>query len=163
MGISYIYVSFHLRKESVLKMVSKHMFYCQFIFTSYFLKNINKKNNLKSKKKQLIKQLQTPLPQLSTRWRHCADPVYFDSQLNRPPCVSFDRAPVYTISSETIRSSACGLTRVPALLAFYSSFPSQNTVLCKSQCKKMPPIVMKLKREKCFQLHCTCSDRLFAI
>jgi hypothetical protein len=28
---------------------------------------------------------------------------------------------------------------------------------------KMPPIVTKLKGEKCFQLHCICSDRLFAV
>jgi hypothetical protein len=27
----------------------------------------------------------------------------------------------------------------------------------------MPPIVLKLKGEKSFQLHYTCSDRLFAV
>jgi hypothetical protein len=36
------------------------------------------------------------------------------------------------------RSSACGLRCVPALLVFYSSFGSQNTVQCKNQCMKMP-------------------------
>jgi hypothetical protein len=59
-------------------------------------------------------------------------------------------------------SSACGLRRVPALLVFYSSFGSQNTVQCKSLCIKIPPIVSKLKGEKYSQLHYICSDRLFA-
>jgi hypothetical protein len=27
----------------------------------------------------------------------------------------------------------------------------------------MPPIVSKLKGEKCFQLHYTCSERFFAV
>jgi hypothetical protein len=41
----------------------------------------------------------------------------------------------------------CGLRRVPALLVFYSSVGSQNTVQCKSQRMKMP-IVSKLKEGK---------------
>jgi hypothetical protein len=46
------------------------------------------------------------------------------------------------------RSSAYGLRRVRALRVFYSSFSSQTTVLCKSQCMKM--IVLKLKGEDVF-------------
>jgi hypothetical protein len=56
------------------------------------------------------------------------------------------------------RSSAFGKSRVPALLVFYSSFSSQNTMLCKSHCIKIPPIMSKLKGEKMF--HKTCSDTL---
>jgi hypothetical protein len=41
---------------------------------------------------------------------------------------------------------------VAALLVVYSSFGSQNTVLCRSQCMKMPPIVLKLKGEKMFSV-----------
>jgi hypothetical protein len=61
------------------------------------------------------------------------------------------------------RSSACGLRRVPVLLVFYSSFGSQNTLQCKSQCTKMPPIMSKLKEKKHFQWEKTCSDRFFAV
>jgi hypothetical protein len=46
------------------------------------------------------------------------------------------------------RSSACGLRRVPALLVFYSSFGSQNTV----QCIKIPLIVSKLKGKTMFSV-----------
>jgi hypothetical protein len=49
-------------------------------------------------------------------------------------------------------SSACGLRHVPALLVCYSSFGSQNTVQCKSQCIKMPPTVSKLKGKKMFSV-----------
>jgi hypothetical protein len=31
MGISYIYISFYLRKKSMLKMVHKPVFHCHFI------------------------------------------------------------------------------------------------------------------------------------
>jgi hypothetical protein len=54
------------------------------------------------------------------------------------------------------KSSACRLRRVPALLVFYSSFDLQNTVSCKSQCIRMPPIVPRLKG-KMF------SDRFFLV
>jgi hypothetical protein len=50
------------------------------------------------------------------------------------------------------RSNTCGLRRVSALLVFYRSYGSQNTVQCSSQCIKMPPIVSKLKGEKMFSV-----------
>jgi hypothetical protein len=46
------------------------------------------------------------------------------------------------------RSSTYGLRRMPALLAFYSSFVSSITMKCSSQCIKMPPVLSKLKGKK---------------
>jgi hypothetical protein len=50
------------------------------------------------------------------------------------------------------RSRACGLRRVPALLVFYSSFSSQNTLQCRSQCIKNATDCVEIKRVKMFSV-----------
>jgi hypothetical protein len=70
-----------------------------------------------------------------------------------------ERQPIPSLLRLRRRSSACVLRRVPALLVFYSSFGSQNTMQCKSESIKMPSTVLILKREKRFHLPYTCSHR----
>jgi hypothetical protein len=53
-----------------------------------------------------------------------------------------------------------------ALLVFYSSFASQNPVMCESQSMTLPPIVSKLKQQRNVFSCITqtfCSNRLLAL
>jgi hypothetical protein len=84
---------------------------------------------------------------------------------DREPIAHTERESSLYILSDVIllrlgcRSNACGFRRVLALLVFYSSFATQNTVYCKSQCVKLPPILSRLRGRK----NVFSYSRLFAI
>jgi hypothetical protein len=82
-------------------------------------------------------------------------------QTNNPhlPCLLLDVKLLHL----GCRGSACGLSRVPVVVAFYRSFGSQSTVYCKSHCIRMPRIGTKLKGGKIFSIVVYKLDRLFAV